>query len=105
MYIPAQLSYQLLIILSLLGMAAGSAFSLSIYLPAFFSFVPVMLAPITVLLLSIGDTIHTALAAVTLIFLIAMTLFNMKINKSLTSAMSLRFENLELIDELQRQKQ
>ncbi|MEH6569989.1 MAG: hybrid sensor histidine kinase/response regulator [Halioglobus sp.] len=105
MYVPDQLDYQLFILLSLLAMAGGSAFSLSIYLPAYFAFVPVMLTPVMIQLFSIGDTTHAALATVTLIFLIAMTLFNIKVNKSLTSAMSLRFENLELIEELQVQKQ
>jgi len=104
MFVVGQLEYQLLILLSLLAMAAGSAFSLSIYLPAFFAFVPVMLAPITLRLLSSGDTIHTALASVTIVFLIAQTVFNIKINRSLSSAMELRFENLDLIEQLKEQK-
>ncbi|MEP1469532.1 MAG: hybrid sensor histidine kinase/response regulator [Halieaceae bacterium] len=104
MYVPGQLEYQLFIILSLLAMSAGSAFSLSIYLPAYFAFVPLMLAPIILRLLFIGDTIHIALASVTIIFLVAQTIFNLKINKSLTHAMSLRYENLELIEQLQEQK-
>jgi two-component system, sensor histidine kinase len=104
MFIPGQLEYQLLILLSLLAMAAGSAFSLSIYLPAYFAFVPLMLAPITLRLLFTGDTIHTALASVTIIFLIAQTAFNIKINRGLSSAMELRFENLDLIEQLKEQK-
>ncbi|MFK7977735.1 MAG: hybrid sensor histidine kinase/response regulator [Halioglobus sp.] len=104
MFVPDQLEYQLLILLSLLAMAAGSAFSLSIYLPAYFAFVPLMLAPITLRLLFMGDTIHTALASVTVIFLIAQTAFNIKINRSLSSAMELRFENLGLIEQLTEQK-
>lgn len=104
MFVAGQLEYQLLILLSLLAMAAGSAFSLSIYLPAYFAFVPVMLAPITLRLLLSGDTIHTALASVTIVFLIAQTVFNVKINRSLSSAMELRFENLDLIEQLKEQK-
>lgn len=104
MFIPGLLEYQLLILLSLLAMAAGSAFSLSIYLPAYFAFVPLMLAPITLRLLLTGDTIHTALASVTIIFLIAQTVFNIKINRGLSSAMELRFENLGLIEQLKEQK-
>lgn len=104
MFVPGELEYQLLILLSLLAMGGGSAFSLSIYLPAYFAFVPVMLAPITLHLFFTGDKTHTALGGVTLVFLVAQTLFNMKINKSLSSAMALRFENLELIDQLQEQK-
>jgi signal transduction histidine kinase len=104
MFLPDQLEYQLLILLSLLGMASGSAFSLSIYLPAYFAFVPLMLTPITAQLLLTGGNIHIALASVTVIFLIAQTSFNMKINKGLTSAMALRYENLDLIEQLRAQK-
>lgn len=104
MFVPGQLEYQLLILLSLMAMAAGSAFSLSIYLPAYFAFVPLMLAPITLRLLFIGDSIHTALASLTIIFLIAQTAFNIKINRGLSSAMELRFENLDLIEQLREQK-
>lgn len=104
MFVPGELEYQLLILLALLAMGAGSAFSLSIYLPAYFAFVPVMLAPITLYLFYAGDNMHTALACITLVFITAQTLFNIKINKSLSSAMALRFENLDLIDQLQEQK-
>jgi two-component system, sensor histidine kinase len=104
MFVPAPFEYQLLILLSLLAMGSGSAFSLSIYLPAYFAFVPVMLVPITLFLFTIGDSIYTALGSVTLVFLIAQTFFNVKINKGLNRAMELRFENLDLIDQLQEQK-
>lgn len=104
LFVPGQLEYQLLILLSLLAMAAGSAFSLSIYLPAYFAFVPLMLIPITLRLLYTGDTVHTSLASVTIIFLIAQTAFNIKINRGLSSAMELRFENLGLIEQLKEQK-
>jgi signal transduction histidine kinase/CheY-like chemotaxis protein len=103
MFTP-ELEYQLFILLSLLAMAAGSAFSLSIYLPAYFAFVPLMLAPITLQLFLIDDSTHTALGSVTLVFLIAQTIFNIKINRSFTTTMSLRFENVDLIDQLKEQK-
>lgn len=104
MFTPEQLEYQLFILLSLLAMAAGSAFTLSIYLPAYFAFVPLMLTPITARLFAMEGPTYIALASVTLIFLIAQTLFNIKINRSFSSTMSLRFENLELIERLKEQK-
>lgn len=105
MFVPGQFEYQLLILLSLLAMAAGSAFSLSIYLPAYFAFVPTMLLPITVEIFLHGQSVHLALGMVTIIFLVAQTAFNIKINKTLTDAMALRFENLELVEELQVKRQ
>jgi signal transduction histidine kinase/CheY-like chemotaxis protein len=99
------IQYQLLIVASMLAMAGGSAFSLSIYLPAFYAFVPVALLPMVVRLFTMGGGIQTGLGVVTLVFLIALTLFNIRINKSLKKSMSLQFENLDLVDELQRKKE
>ena len=99
------IQYQLLIVASMLAMAGGSAFSLSIYLPAFYAFVPVALLPMVARLFTMGGGIQTGLGVVTLVFLIALTLFNIRINKSLKKSMSLQFENLDLVDELQRKKE
>lgn len=96
--------YQLFLLLSLLAMAAGSAFSLSIYLPAYFAYVPLSLIPIAIKLISLGDTIYLVLGAVTLIFLAAMTSFNIRLNQNFTKTLLLRYENLELIEQLQNQK-
>lgn len=96
--------YQLFLLLSLLAMAAGSAFSLSIYLPAYFAYVPLSLLPVAIKLISLGDTIYLVLGAVTLIFLAAMTSFNIRLNQNFTRTLLLCYENLELIEQLQSQK-
>ncbi len=103
MFVPGNMSYQLLILLALLAMTGGSAFSLSIYLPAFFAFVPITLLPIMVMFFVSGEGIHASLGAVTLVFLVALTLFNIKINRSLIEGLKLRYENLELIEQLKAQ--
>ena len=99
-----QLEYQLFILLSLLAMTGGSTFSLSIYLPAYFAFSPITLLPITINLFLIGDSIHITLATVTLVFLAALTSFNIKINRNFKQSWQLRFENLDLIEQLHAQK-
>jgi signal transduction histidine kinase/CheY-like chemotaxis protein len=86
-------------------MAGGSAFTLAIYLPSFFAFVPLILLPIIVKLLLLGSPFYIGLGISTGMFLLVIIAFNLKINKSLTSSMTLRFENVELIAQLQQQKE
>ncbi|WOJ94700.1 hybrid sensor histidine kinase/response regulator [Congregibacter variabilis] len=99
-----QLDYQLFILMALFGMTGGSTFTLSIYLPTYYAFSPLVLTPITVKLLSTGETIHLTMAAVTIVFLAALTFFNIKINRSFKNTLQLRFTNLDLIEKLQEQK-
>jgi signal transduction histidine kinase/CheY-like chemotaxis protein len=99
-----QLEYQLFILLSLLAMTGGSTFTLSIYLPAYFAFSPITLLPITINLFLIGDSIHITLGAVTLVYLMALTSFNIKINRNFKLSWQLRYENLDLIEQLHEQK-
>lgn len=104
LFVPDRLDYQLFVLLCLFAMSGGSTFSLSNYLPAYYAFAPLTLLPVTIQLLLHGGSIHTALAASTFIFLAAMTSFNIKINRNFKLSHQLRFENLELIEQLQQQK-
>ena len=99
-----QLDYQLFILMALFGMTGGSTFTLSIYLPTYYAFSPLVLTPITVKLLSTGETIHLTMAVVTIVFFAALTFFNTKINRSFKDTLQLRFSNLDLIEKLQEQK-
>ena len=96
--------YQLFIALILLSMTGGSAFTLAIYLPCYFAYVPVTLLPIAVYLSSFGDKFHMSLALGIIAFLIVLTIFNMKVNKNFKTSLALRFENLDLIEQLKEQK-
>lgn len=104
-YIPDQLSYQLFILVALYAMAGGSVFSLSMYLPAFYAYVPITLLPFAVVLFLQGDTLHYVLSGVTVTFLLAITTFNNKISKNYQDSFRLRYENLSLIEQLTEQKQ
>jgi signal transduction histidine kinase len=104
-YIPDQFSYELFIIAALYSMAGGSVFTLSMYLPAFYAFVPITLLPLAGVLLMQGDTLHYVLAGITATFLISITTFNNKISKNYQASFRLRYENLSLIEQLTEQKQ
>ena len=104
-YVPDQLSYQLFILAALYSMAGGSVFTLSMYLPAFYAYVPITLIPLAGVFFLHGDTLHYILAAVTVTFLLAIVTFNNKISKNYQVSFRLRYENLSLIEQLTEQKQ
>jgi signal transduction histidine kinase len=104
-YIPDQLSYQLFMLVALYSMAGGSVFSLSMYLPAFYAYVPITLLPLAGILLIQGDMLHYILAGVTVTFLLAITTFNNKISQTYQASFRLRYENFSLIEQLTEQKQ
>lgn len=106
LFFPAdEQTYQLFLLLSLLGMTGGSAFTLSIYLPSFFAYVPMTLLPIIVQFLIIGGKFNITLAIVASAFLVILTVFNLKVNRNFKTSLALRFENLDLIEQLQLQKE
>lgn len=96
--------YQLFIVLVLLSMTGGSAFTLAIYLPCYFAYVPVTLLPIAAYLSTFDGKFHISLALCVVAFLIVLTIFNMKVNKNFRTSLALRFENLNLIEQLKQQK-
>ncbi len=96
-----QLECPIFILFVLLAMSGGSTFTLSIYLPAYFAFSPISLLPISIKLISMGDSIHWTLTFGSLLYLGALTAFNIKINHSFEESLRLRYENLDLIGQLQ----
>lgn len=97
-------TYQLFLLLSLMAMAAGSAFTFSMYLPSYFAYIPLTLLPISAQFFAMGDKFHTTLGFVSTVYFLVLTAFNIKINKNFKATLALRFENLELIKQLQLQK-
>lgn len=98
------LEYQLFILVVLVGMGAGSVSSLTTYLPAFFAYFPVSLLPIGIRLVTVGDPIHLSLGIMVMAYVLALCYFGMNINRALVDSLKLRFENIELVEQLRRQK-
>ena len=106
LYFPlADQNYQLFLLISLMAMTGGSTFTYSIYLPGYFAYVPIILFPIIIQLFLFGDKFHNTLGIVTVVYLIVLTAFNLKINKNFKATLALRFENLYLIEQLKAQKE
>jgi signal transduction histidine kinase/CheY-like chemotaxis protein len=74
------------------------------YLPGLYAFTIPVLMPITLHLLWIGHTEQIFLAVITLLVLYGITLFGRDLNSSMREAIERRYQNLDLIGELEAQK-
>ena len=106
LFFPHQdLTYQLFLIVMLVGVGAAAPVTKSAYMPGFYAFFPIAVLPISILLLSIGDFIHIALGLSGVAFFIIITHFAIVSNRHLKETLQLRFENVELVEELRKQKE
>ena len=105
LYLPmSDQTFQLFLLLSLMAMAGGSAFTFSIYLPCYFAYIPATLLPITLQFFAMGGKFYNTLGIAASLYLLVLTIFNIKINKNFKATLALRFENLSLIEQLKEQK-
>ena len=96
---------QFLLLITQFGMGAGAAYASA---PAFAAVMSYLLP--SVLLSSVpffleGDSVHVTLGAMLFVFVAAATHFTYGISRTIARAIALRFENIDLIDELRHQHQ
>ena len=94
---------QFLLLITQFGMGAGAAYASA---PAFAAVLAYLLP--SVLLSSVpffleGDSVHVTLGAMLFVFVAAATHFTYGISRTIARAIALRFENIDLIDELRNQ--
>ena len=104
LYPPESLEHQLFLLFVLAWMGAGALSTLSAYLPVFYSYFPISLLPMSVLLLQ-GDRVHVTLGVLAIIYVASLSFFARGIGRSLVETLKLRFENIDLVAELSRQKE
>ena len=98
------LEYQLYIIFVLVAMAAGSVSSLTIYLPVFLAYLPISLLPLFFKLVMMDDPIYISLGIMQLAYLLSLLYFGINFNRSLVQTLKLRFQNIDLVEQLRAQK-
>jgi signal transduction histidine kinase len=96
-------SSQFLLLITQFGMGAGAAYASA---PAFAAVMAYLLP--SVLLSSVpffleGDSVHVTLGAMLFVFVAAATHFTYGISRTIARAIALRFENIDLIEELRNQ--
>ena len=100
-----QIEYHVFLAIVILGLAAGSIATHSVHLPAFFTFFFLCLLPIVVTFLAKPDDIHRALGLMGVMFIIALSLYSRNVNHVFMESFRLRFENLDLVEGLTREKE
>ena len=104
LFFNQSLEYQLFVLFVLAGMGGGSLSALSSYLPAFYSFFLITMLPVSLSLFFIETPIHQTLGVMSIIYITALCSFVLSINRSYRLSLQLRFENMELIEQLREQK-
>lgn len=105
LYDAHSLAYQLLLWLTLLGMASSSVYALTAYLPALYAFLFSSLLPVALTQAFGADRAHWVLASMTLLYLAATAAFGWNFHRLLVDSILQRFENDDLIVRLQREKE
>ena len=100
---PAQPSYQALFIVCQFGVILGGLSNTAVYKPSFFGFALAVLVPLIVRVAIEGDRVHLFTAGVLCVVLVFVLTFGSKVNGVLTQSLAMRYENVDLIRELQSQ--
>jgi len=104
LYVPGGFSDQMFLVMGLVGMGSGCVYASASVMPSFFAyFYPSILLPAT-LFLREPDAMHVATGLLMLLYVSLMTPFALHLSRFITESISLRFENLGLIEELRNQK-
>jgi two-component system, sensor histidine kinase len=102
MFVSGSIAYQAILLVFLTGNVVVSMLALSAFAPAVNAFVPLTLLPFIVRALAEGDGEHVYLAIYAALVLIIALTFGRNMHRMIRESLTKRFENLELIDQLQR---
>lgn len=96
---------QLVIMLFISATASGAVPAFGSYLPATYAYMIPAMVPFVLWSATRGDALHHALALMGLIFVFTFLLLAQRFNANLIASLMLRFENLDLVEDLRRQKE
>jgi len=94
----------LLVALVLTGMSSGSQVALSTFLPAFFGFGLPVLLPLAFVLINQPEDVLILIGYLVVVFIVVNLGFSFVINRNVSESIRLRFENLDLLENLRLQK-
>lgn len=96
---------QLVIMLFISATASGAVPAFGSYLPATWAYTVPALLPFVLWSATRGDPLHDALALMGIVFTAVFLLLAQRFNANLIASLRLRFENIDLVENLQRQKE
>jgi len=97
---PQRPASQLLVTFVLGGMIAGASGTLASYVPAFVGFATPALAALGARIALVGDSAHSAIVALMVVYGIVMTMVAKNTQRALVEALRLRFDNEKLLVQL-----
>jgi len=100
---PASPPHQALMIVCLFSVVLGGLNLTAVYKPSFYGFVLSVLVPLVARVAIEGDQVHLFTALVLLVVLVFVLSFGRQVNGLLTHSLAIRYENVDLIDELTAQ--
>jgi len=100
---PTSPAHEALLIVCLFGVVLGGLNLTAVYKPSFYGFVLPALLPLIVRVALEGDTVHVFTAIVMGVVLAFLLGFGHHLNDVLTRSLAMRYENVDLIEELQAQ--
>ena len=98
------ITYQLYLTLLLIGVAGAGVITKTAWLPAIHAFLPTTLIPISTLLLLSDDFFKASIGTGILALIIVIYTYAIHANKDLKESFRLRYENIDLVDQLRQQK-
>lgn len=101
-FLPESHPHQALLAFVLAGMSAGAVATLSPLRGASHIFLLPALAPYTLRLLGDGDAIHSLMGAMVILFILMMWVISGRLHANVAESLSLRFENLDLLEDQRR---
>lgn len=98
------LEYQLMIVFLLAVLALAANATLYIYLPALFAFFLIILLPVAITLIYIGGAIQSSLGVTLIVGTLSLLILAISNNREMKESIRLRFENVDLVEQLREQK-
>jgi signal transduction histidine kinase/CheY-like chemotaxis protein len=102
-FVPGDIGHQALLIVCLFGVIMGGINLTSVYKPTLYGFALPALLPLIARVAFEGDQLHAFIAAVLSVVLGFILRFGHSLNDLMTQSLAMRYENVDLIDELQAQ--
>ncbi|MDH3948169.1 MAG: ATP-binding protein [Gammaproteobacteria bacterium] len=104
-YLPEGGVYQAFLVIFLLGIAAGSMAFLSSHLPTFYGFFMLLMFPLIIRMFQEASLPHLVMGSMMIVYLLVFMVFGRNVNQVFLESILLRFDNLELVSRLTKEKE
>lgn len=101
---PGRFDHQLMVVLVICAVVYGAMAAFGSYLPAFYAFLFPAFIPLIAWISLQGDIEHAAFGALSVLWLPVVAVMSFNHSRAIEESLRLRYENVELLEDLKRQK-